>query len=265
VTSRRGEPRRRHLRAIYQWWAPRRTPEWLSGLVKLDDKGFVITGSGEASAASPLPPRCPASSRWRCSRRLGQARLPSSVGEGSVRDFQSLGIRQPQSLAFRLGLPAWITWCSRCPAFRSAPVDPGWGSSRCAASPRPEVTPPTVGFYYDDVSLTSPSASNEGTATQRARKRSVTCAIRILSVPRPAALAPAYPPTSSENDRAKSARVRFPFRAARSAPRIFRVLCIAPKRAPRPQSSQLAHAPRVTARPIRPPRGLGCPPLRRRA
>jgi len=28
---------------------------------------------------------------------------------------------------------------------------------------------PTVGFYYDDVSLTSPSASNEGTATQRAR------------------------------------------------------------------------------------------------
>src|SRR6202035_2764693 len=33
--------------------------EWLSGLVKLDDKGFVITGSGALSAAPPLAPPLP--------------------------------------------------------------------------------------------------------------------------------------------------------------------------------------------------------------
>jgi len=38
--------------------------EWLSGLVKLDDKGFVITGSGEGSASSPFATSVPASSRW---------------------------------------------------------------------------------------------------------------------------------------------------------------------------------------------------------
>ena len=36
--------------------------EWLSGLVKLDDKGFVITGSGAASPGPSLR-RCPAFSR----------------------------------------------------------------------------------------------------------------------------------------------------------------------------------------------------------
>ena len=33
--------------------------EWLSGLVKLDDKGFVITGSGEDSASSPFATSVP--------------------------------------------------------------------------------------------------------------------------------------------------------------------------------------------------------------
>jgi len=33
--------------------------EWLSGLVKLDDKGFVITGSGTVSAASPFATSLP--------------------------------------------------------------------------------------------------------------------------------------------------------------------------------------------------------------
>jgi thioredoxin reductase (NADPH) len=39
--------------------------EWLSGLVDLDSKGFVITGSGADSAASPPSPRrCPEFLRW---------------------------------------------------------------------------------------------------------------------------------------------------------------------------------------------------------
>ncbi len=33
--------------------------EWLSGLVKLDDKGFVITGSRNVSAASPFATSLP--------------------------------------------------------------------------------------------------------------------------------------------------------------------------------------------------------------
>ena len=33
--------------------------EWLSGLVKLDEKGFVITGAGEGAAASPFATSLP--------------------------------------------------------------------------------------------------------------------------------------------------------------------------------------------------------------
>jgi thioredoxin reductase (NADPH) len=58
--------------------------EWLSGLVKLDDKGFVITGSGVGSSAGPY-----ATSRLGIFAvgdvRAGSVkRVASAVGEGSV-------------------------------------------------------------------------------------------------------------------------------------------------------------------------------------
>ena len=67
--------------------------EWLSGLVKLDDKGFVITGV-RLSAALALRYLAARHLRGRrCARRLGQARrLLSRRGIG--RDLQSLGVCQ---------------------------------------------------------------------------------------------------------------------------------------------------------------------------
>jgi thioredoxin reductase (NADPH) len=38
--------------------------EWLSGLVELDDKGFVITGRGAELVTSPFGTRSPACSQW---------------------------------------------------------------------------------------------------------------------------------------------------------------------------------------------------------
>jgi thioredoxin reductase (NADPH) len=58
--------------------------EWLSGLVKLDDKGFVITGSGEASAASPFATSLPGVFAVGDVRAGSVKRVASSVGEGSV-------------------------------------------------------------------------------------------------------------------------------------------------------------------------------------
>jgi thioredoxin reductase (NADPH) len=58
--------------------------EWLSGLVDLDDKGFVLTGSGADGSASPF-------ATSRCGifavgdvRAGSVKRVASSVGEGSV-------------------------------------------------------------------------------------------------------------------------------------------------------------------------------------
>jgi len=50
--------------------------EWLSGLVKLDDKGFVITGSVKLLRPLPLPPRCPASSRLAMFAQARSSALP---------------------------------------------------------------------------------------------------------------------------------------------------------------------------------------------
>jgi thioredoxin reductase (NADPH) len=58
--------------------------EWLSGLVKLDDKGFVITGSGEASATSPFATSLPGVFAVGDVRAGSVKRVASSVGEGSV-------------------------------------------------------------------------------------------------------------------------------------------------------------------------------------
>jgi len=56
--------------------------EWLSGLVKLDDKGFVITG--ESTAASPFATSQPGIFSVGDVRAGSVKRVASSVGEGSV-------------------------------------------------------------------------------------------------------------------------------------------------------------------------------------
>jgi thioredoxin reductase (NADPH) len=58
--------------------------DWLSGLVTLDDKGFVITGAGEGSAASPFATSLPGVFAVGDVRAGSVKRVASSVGEGSV-------------------------------------------------------------------------------------------------------------------------------------------------------------------------------------
>src|SRR6202045_1608358 len=58
--------------------------EGLSGLVKLDDKGFVITGSSAGSAASPFATSLPGVFAVGDVRAGSVKRVASSVGEGSV-------------------------------------------------------------------------------------------------------------------------------------------------------------------------------------
>jgi thioredoxin reductase (NADPH) len=58
--------------------------EWLSGLVKLDDKGYVITGAGAGSAASPFATSLPGIFAVGDVRAGSVKRVASSVGEGSV-------------------------------------------------------------------------------------------------------------------------------------------------------------------------------------
>jgi thioredoxin reductase (NADPH) len=58
--------------------------EWLAGLVKLDDKGFVITGFGEGGAASPFATSLPGVFAVGDVRAGSVKRVASSVGEGSV-------------------------------------------------------------------------------------------------------------------------------------------------------------------------------------
>jgi thioredoxin reductase (NADPH) len=57
--------------------------EWLSGLVKLDDKGFVITGAG-SGATSPFATSMPGVFAVGDVRAGSVKRVASSVGEGSV-------------------------------------------------------------------------------------------------------------------------------------------------------------------------------------
>lgn len=56
---------------------------WLAGLVRLDDKGFVLTG-GEADATSPYATSCPGVFAVGDVRAGSTKRVASSVGEGSV-------------------------------------------------------------------------------------------------------------------------------------------------------------------------------------
>jgi thioredoxin reductase (NADPH) len=71
-------------RALFVMVGAAPNTEWLSGLVKLDDKGFVITGSGVGSAASPFATSLPGIFAVGDVRAGSVKRVASSVGEGSV-------------------------------------------------------------------------------------------------------------------------------------------------------------------------------------
>jgi thioredoxin reductase (NADPH) len=58
--------------------------DWLSGLVELDNNGFVIAGAGSASAASPFVTSQPGIFAVGDVRAGSVKRVASSVGEGSV-------------------------------------------------------------------------------------------------------------------------------------------------------------------------------------
>ena len=71
-------------RALFVMVGAAPNSEWLSGLVKLDNKGFVITGSGEGSATSPFATSQPGIFAVGDVRAGSVKRVASSVGEGSV-------------------------------------------------------------------------------------------------------------------------------------------------------------------------------------
>src|SRR5579871_880432 len=79
-----GASRRIETRALFIMVGASPNTEWLSGLVKLDDKGFVITGSGEDSASSPFATTMPGIFAVGDVRAGSVKRVASSVGEGSV-------------------------------------------------------------------------------------------------------------------------------------------------------------------------------------
>jgi thioredoxin reductase (NADPH) len=58
--------------------------EWLSGLVRLDEKGFVITGAGVGPSASPFATSMPGVFAVGDVRAGSVKRVASAVGEGSV-------------------------------------------------------------------------------------------------------------------------------------------------------------------------------------
>ncbi len=79
-----GSTRVVNTRALFIMVGATPNTEWLSGLVDLDDKGFVITGSGTLSAASPFATSMPGVFAVGDVRAGSVKRVASSVGEGSV-------------------------------------------------------------------------------------------------------------------------------------------------------------------------------------
>jgi thioredoxin reductase (NADPH) len=79
-----GASRAVDTRALFIMVGAAPNTDWLSGLVKLDDKGFVITGSGTESAASPFATSLPGVFAVGDVRAGSVKRVASSVGEGSV-------------------------------------------------------------------------------------------------------------------------------------------------------------------------------------
>jgi thioredoxin reductase (NADPH) len=79
-----GATRAVDTRALFIMVGAAPNTEWLSGLVKLDDKGFVITGSGAGSSASTFATSLPGIFAVGDVRAGSVKRVASSVGEGSV-------------------------------------------------------------------------------------------------------------------------------------------------------------------------------------
>jgi thioredoxin reductase (NADPH) len=79
-----GASRTLDTRALFIMVGAAPNTDWLAGLVKLDAKGFVITGSGEGTAASPFATSLPGVFAVGDVRAGSVKRVASSVGEGSV-------------------------------------------------------------------------------------------------------------------------------------------------------------------------------------
>src|SRR5271168_2670838 len=79
-----GATRRLESPALFIMVGAAPNTEWLSGLVELDKHGFVITGAGPASAASPFATSQPGVFAVGDVRAGSVKRVASSVGEGSV-------------------------------------------------------------------------------------------------------------------------------------------------------------------------------------
>ncbi len=79
-----GVSRTLNTRALFIMVGAAPNTEWLAGLVKLDSKGFVLTGSGEGSANSPFATSLPGIFAVGDVRAGSVKRVASSVGEGSV-------------------------------------------------------------------------------------------------------------------------------------------------------------------------------------
>jgi thioredoxin reductase (NADPH) len=82
--ARTGASRVVATRALFIMVGASPNTEWLSGLVELDEKGFVITGSGAGLAASPFAASLPGIFAVGDVRAGSVKRVASSVGEGSV-------------------------------------------------------------------------------------------------------------------------------------------------------------------------------------
>lgn len=83
-TIKSGTTRRLETPALFIMVGAAPNTEWLAGLVKLDDKGFVITGAGSESKVSPFVTSHPGVFAVGDVRAGSVKRVASSVGEGSV-------------------------------------------------------------------------------------------------------------------------------------------------------------------------------------
>jgi thioredoxin reductase (NADPH) len=81
---RSGTSRSVDTRALFIMVGAAPNTEWLSGLVKLDDKGFVVTGTSAGGADSPFATSLPGIFAVGDVRAGSVKRVASSVGEGSV-------------------------------------------------------------------------------------------------------------------------------------------------------------------------------------
>ncbi len=79
-----GATRLVETRALFIMVGAAPNTEWLSGLVDLDDKGYVITGAGTHGATSPFATSRPGIFAVGDVRAGSVKRVASSVGEGSV-------------------------------------------------------------------------------------------------------------------------------------------------------------------------------------